>query len=199
MHWVTKSAALLGLTGSLLVLAACAESSPVVRYGDAHAVETVNADFGSTDLQMIAEKMTNSLIETPIFGQDRPVVWVARIKNKTSEHIDTQSITDKIQTALIKSGKIRFAASDMANDVLDQLDYQNSGLVDRRTQKVAGKQAAAKYILGGEITSIVKTMGREKDVYYKITLKLVNVESNIIEWADEKEIRKGSTRRAIGG
>lgn len=178
----------------LTLLVSCAESSPNVRYGDATAVEAVNTDFGSTDLQMIAEKMTTSLLESKIIGDDRPVIWVGHVKNNTSEHIDTKSIVDKIQTTIIKSGRARFAASDLTNDVLDQMDYQNSGLVDPRSAQQYGKQVGAKYLLGGEIVSIVKTAGRTKDVYYKITLKLVDLKTNIIEWADEKEIRKDATR-----
>lgn len=178
----------------LVLLVNCAASSPTVRYGDATAVEAVNTDFGSTDLQLIAEKMATSLLETPVIGSDRPVIWMGHVKNKTSEHVDTKSIVDKIQTTIIKSGRARFAASDLTNDVLDQMDYQSSGLVDPRSAQQAGKQVGAKYFLGGEIVSIVKTAGRTKDVYYKITLKLVDLKTNIIEWQDEKEIRKGATR-----
>ena len=179
----------------LVLLVNCAASSPTVRYGDATAVEAINTDFGSTDLQLIAEKMATSLLETPVIGSDRPVIWMGHVKNKTSEHIDTKSIVDKIQTTIIKSGRARFAASDLTNDVLDQMDYQGSGLVDPRSAQQAGRQVGAKYLLGGEIVSIVKNAGRTKDVYYKITLKLVDLQSNIIEWQDEKEIRKGANEK----
>jgi len=37
-------------------------SGPVTTYGNAQAQETVNAEFGSTDLQLIADKMVNSLV-----------------------------------------------------------------------------------------------------------------------------------------
>lgn len=176
---------------SLLFLLSC--GTPQVHYGEAGQVETLTADFGSTDLQMIAEKMVNSMLTTPLFtGGHRPVVFVASVKNKTMEHIDTKSITDKIRTAIIHSGKIRFtAAADIPKTIQDQLEYQEgSGLVDPYTKKEYGRQIGADYILYGEITSIVKQIGREKDVYYKITLSLANIETGIIDWTDEKEIRK---------
>ena len=44
----------------------------------------------------------------------------------------------------------------------------------------------------GELTSIVKQSADTKDVYYKFTLKLFDVEEGTIEWQDEKEIRKTS-------
>ncbi|MEW5800759.1 MAG: penicillin-binding protein activator LpoB [bacterium] len=171
-----------------------------VQYGDPGAVDTMTLDFGSTDLQTIAEKMVQSLLVSPVLGDKRPVLFVSQVKNKTAEHIDTKSITDSISTALLKSGKVRFtAASEINKDLLEQLEYQqNAGLVNPATQKQFGKQIGADYMLYGEITSINKSAGRKKDVYYKITLKLADIESGIIEWADEKEIRKGSQKAFLG-
>ena len=57
-----------------------------------------------------------------------------------------------------------------------------------------GKMEGAKYRVEGSITSIVKTAGNIKDVYYKFSLIMTDVESGTIEWADEKEIRKTTKR-----
>ena len=178
-------------------------SGPVTRYGDARATETVNADFGSTDLQLIADKMVASLVASNRLQPDPadpgkpPLISVTRLRNETSEHIDTKSITDKIRTALIKSGKVRFSALEMQKDLADQYKLQGT-MADTATAKTAGKQAGSKYILGGDITSIVKQTGKVKDVYYKITLQLTDIETAVIEWADEVEIRKDSVRRLFG-
>ena len=53
---------------------------------------------------------------------------------------------------------------------------------------------AAKYSLEGEIVSIVKQNSTTKDVFYKMTLKLYDIEDGSIEWQDEKEIRKTSKK-----
>jgi hypothetical protein len=44
----------------------------------------------------------------------------------------------------------------------------------------------------------VKRDSGVSDVYYKFTLNLVDVETGIIEWSDEKEVRK-QAHRAISG
>lgn len=171
------------------------------QYGDAQAVETVNPDYGSTDLQMIAEKMVNSLLVTPIITQapDRPVLIMKGVENRTSEHIDTRTITDKIRTQLLKSGMVRFAVMGEENQAaVEQLKYQQSGLVDTSTARSIGKQVGAEYLLIGNIKSIVKTAGGTKDVYYQFTLNLLNIENGLIEWADEKEIRKTRERSFLG-
>ena len=49
-------------------------SNKQVRYGDAKGVETVNMQFGSTDLQVIAEAMTRSLLQAPVVANGaRPI------------------------------------------------------------------------------------------------------------------------------
>jgi penicillin-binding protein activator len=203
MNFNLQTRTLLGVLAATVLLAACETnvSSPVVRfdrqvnYGDSKAVELVTNEFGSTDLQMIAEKMTGSLLETPIFT-GRPTVTISTVRNKTSEYIDTTNVMNSIQTALVKSGKVRFtrSISEMQAGV-DELQRQNqSGLYKQGTTAKVGNMKGAKYSIEGELTSIVKQNNTTKDVFYKFTLKMYDVEEGTIEWQDEKEIRKTSKR-----
>ncbi len=188
------------MLGAALVLSGCASK---VDYGDAQARETVNTDFGSTDLQMIAAQMVDDMLVFPPIVQltqsRRPVVFVDSIKNKTTEHIDTESITDTIQSKLLNSGKFRFVDMTKVESVREQLDYQSeSGLVDPNTAAQMGRQIGAEFMMYGNFSSIVKRDGNTKDVYYKFTLKLMNIQTGIIEWANEKEIRKTRSKSLFG-
>ena len=183
-----------------LMLSGCASR---VDYGDAQARETVTADFGSTDLQMIATKMVDDMMVFPpiveMTRDRRPVLFVDRIKNKTSEHIDTESVTDTIQSKLINSGKFRFVDMSVVDRVREQLEYQqDSGMVDQASAAQMGRQIGAEFMLYGNLSSIVKRDDSTKDVYYKFTLKLLNIQSGIIEWSGEKEIRKPRKRSLFG-
>jgi uncharacterized protein (TIGR02722 family) len=183
---------------ALAVLSLVACSGPQVRYGDAKGVETVTVGYGSTDLQSIAEAMARSLLQTKVISgsKDAPTVTVADVKNKTSEYIDTRVITDKIRTQLLKSGQVRFAVNinEMQSQV-DELKRQNqSGLYKNSTVSKTGNMQGAKYRIEGSISSIVKQTKDVKDVYYVFNLNLINNESGLLEWADEKEIRKTATR-----
>jgi penicillin-binding protein activator len=191
----------LTVVAAAIVLAGC-QSAPEVSYGNPEQVETVTTGFGSTDLQSIAEKMVNSLLATPVLASgNRPVFYVHRVKNMTDEHIDTKSLTDKIRVTLLKSGRVRFTAVNEVNDeILKQLEYQSkSGVVSAATAKAVGGQVGADYFLFGEISSIKKSAGRVQDVYFKFTLNLVNIRTGLIEWADEKEIRKEAKKPLMGG
>jgi len=174
-----------------LALSLCACGTKV-QYGDATGVETLTANYGSTDLQMVAAKMVQSMLATPIIQEgNRPVLQVATVVNKSQEHIDTQAITDKIRTTLLQSGKVRFSAGEVRDEMIQELQYQQgSGYVDPTTSKKIGKQVGADYLLTGAIAEILKQKDKDKDVYFKFTMNLVNLETGLIEWADEKEIRK---------
>ncbi|TNC81846.1 MAG: penicillin-binding protein activator LpoB [Oleiphilus sp.] len=177
-----------------LVLSACA-NGPKISYGDATAVETTTTDFGSTDLQTIAATLVDDLLSFPPITQmtatRRPVMFVDKIKNKTTEHIDTESITDTVQTKILKSGKFRFVDMTAVRQIQEQLNFQmDSGMVDPGKAVAFGKQTGAEFMLYGNMSSIVKRNDSTKDVYYKFTMKMVNLETGIMEWAGEKEIRK---------
>ena len=145
---------------SALLLGGCS-SKQVVSYGDAQAVETTDISFGSTDLQKVANEMTASLISSPVVGtltqNKRPVVFVERIKNKTSEHIDTESITDSISTRVLNSGKFRFVDMSRVEAARKQIQFQqDGGMVDSSKAIQFGQQIGAEYMLYGNLSSIVK-------------------------------------------
>jgi len=196
-----KSAGVLLVAGLLSVsLVGCSKS---IKYGDAAEVETTTTGFGSTDLQQIAAKMVDSVLTFPpvmeITAKRRPVMFVDTIKNKTTEHIDTESITDTISTKLLRSGKFRFVDMTKVAAVKQQLDYQSdSGMVNQNAAMKMGQQVGAEYMLYGNLSSIVKRNSSRKDVYYKFTLKLMHLQSGIVEWSDEKEIRKSKEKSLFG-
>ncbi|MBL4608689.1 MAG: penicillin-binding protein activator LpoB [Pseudomonadales bacterium] len=188
---------------TLLTLGLSGCASTKIGYGDAGAVETTTTDFGSTDLQMIAGKMVDSLLTFPpivdITNKRRPVMFVDTIKNKTSEHIDTESVTDTISSKILRSGKFRFVDMTKVEAIQKQMAYQNeSGMVKKSSAMNMGRQVGAEYMMYGNLSSIVKRAGNSKDVYYKFTLKVMHVESGIVEWSDEKEIRKSAKKSFFG-
>jgi len=186
--------ALLPLLAALALGAGCAHDR--TRYGDAKGVETLTNEFGSTDLQMIAESMTRSMLQAPVIvSGNLPIVTVQDVKNRTSEYIDTRAITDSIRAELQKGGKVRFAVDAAAmNQQVEELKRQQSEYYAKEHAAEKGQMVGAQYRMDGNITSIVKQVKNAKDVYYKFNLQLWNVRNGLLEWSDEKEIRKTTTR-----
>jgi uncharacterized protein (TIGR02722 family) len=185
------------VVASATLLTACS-TAPTVKYGDAKSVETVSTDFGSTDLQQIAESMARSLLESQVVlgSREPPMVTLAGIKNRTSEYIDTSAIGKKISSQLTRSGKVRFVVSMAQMQAqVDELKRQSqSGLYSSQTAARMGNMTGSRYRVEGEITSIVKQTKDVKDVFYNFHLSLINNETGVLEWEDEKEIRKTASR-----
>ena len=186
--------ALGALVAFMLLAAGCAQEK--TRYGDAKGVETLTNQYGSTDLQMMAESMARSMLQAPVIAASNlPVVTVQEVRNKTSEYIDTRAITDSIRSELQKGGKVRFAVDQSGlKQQTGEIDRQQSGYYAREQSVERGQMVGAQYRMEGNITSIVKQVRDTKDVYYKFNLQLWNIRNGLLEWSDEKEIRKTTTR-----
>ena len=156
--------------------------------------------WSETDMQKTVEYLVNSAVKHKAIANAKkpPVVMVTRLQNKTSEHIDTQSITDMITVELVNSGTVQFVDKAARDDVAEELEYQRSGTTNRASQKRRGNQTGADLILNGRIDSIVKEVGKKKSVYYKITLNLTNLSTNLIVWTNHKQIRKLYKKKRVG-
>jgi penicillin-binding protein activator len=184
-----------------LVCGACSGPRAFTRgtYEDPNTIEMLGDQFNENDLQLIAKKMVDSLSSSPAFAQiqGRPVIVVGKVKNSTSEHIDMRSLADKVQVQLSKLGKFAFLDKGAREEIAEEYEYQGSGYVKPDQAKGKGEQASADYLMTGEVSSIVQEVTRDKLVYYKMTMKLHNLRSGIIEWTDEKEIRKKFEKRSV--
>jgi len=192
---------LVGVSVLAILMAGC--WGPRVEYGDPLASEPLTTDFGASDLQQIAAGMVDSLLAFPeivkLTAERQPVLLVAKVRNKTMQHIDTEAITDSIRAKLIKSGKFRFIDRSTDPAILEELILQHEGgHTDPARAVPKGRQYGAEYILYANLAQFEQQLGNKRDVYYKFTMMLRSVETGLVIWSDEKEIRKVATRRWVG-
>ena len=202
--------------GSLALVLGLASCSSI-NYGDASAEETLTIDYGSTDLQTLAASMVRSLNESPALqyienpgkeNDPRIVVYMGGIENKTSEHVDTGGISDKMQAALMKGGRFRFVAAQPGqNEIGEQVRFQQgSGRVSEETARAFGSQVGADVVVYGSLRSIEKSRGgsleslgtRREDRFYQFVMKCVNIDTGELIWIEEEEIRKNSRTGLFG-
>ncbi len=159
-----------------------------------------------SDKKNIVNAMADSLISKPplVNANDRPVIVVYGIANRTSEHISTSAITDDIRQALLASGKVRFVNKIQRENISRETDYQYSGKVTTETRIKLGRQVGADYMLTGTLRSIEKKQPRQVRLkkkilkYYSLNLELTDLETSLIEWADSAEVIRESSRPFIG-
>ncbi len=170
------------------------------EYDDVNRENLMNDQWSETDMQVIVKSMVDSVVAHPVIANAKkmPVVMVTNLQNKTSEHIDTQSIMDMVRVELTNSGKTAFVDKEAREDISNEYDYQNNGMVSEETKKRGGGQIGADFIINGRLDSIVQEVGKNKSVYYKITLNLTNLKTGVIAWTNQKQIRKTFKKKSVG-
>ena len=168
-------------------------------YDDVQKENLLNDRWSETDMQKSVEELVKSLVAHRAIAKapKPPLVMVTNLQNKTSEHIDTQSIMDMVRVELSKTGDVQFVDKEARGDIKDEYDYQGSGMVSEETKKGPGGQTGADYILNGRLDSIVQEVGADKTIYYKVTLNLTNLKTGVIVWTDHKQMRKVYEKKRI--
>lgn len=191
------------LWGAVLVfgLSACGPKAFVKgEYDDVNRENLLNDQWSETDMQKAVYDLVGSMTKHPTISKAKnpPVVMVTGLQNKTSEHIDTQSIMDMIRVELMKTGQVTFIDKEARQDIADEYNYQNSGMTSADTKKGPGGQVGADFIVNGRMDSITQEVGKDKTVYYKLTLNLTNIKTSVIAWSDHKQIRKTFKKKSVG-
>lgn len=188
-------------TVSMLGLSSCGPQAFVKgQYDDVNRENLMNDQWSETDMQVVVKAMVDSLVKHPAIANAKkpPVVMVTNLQNKTSEHIDTESIMDMVRVELTNSGQVSFVDKQAREDVSNEYDYQNNGSTSEETKKGPGGQIGADFIINGRLDAIVQEVGKDKSVYYKLTLNMTNLKTNLITWTNNKQIRKTFKKKSIG-
>lgn len=196
-----RSLFVIALVSSMLFIQGCGTRQFTKgSYDDVNNENLLDDLWSETDMQKAVNELVASLLKNRTIGEAKrpPLVMVTKLQNKTAEVIDGQNIMDMVKVDLMSSGKVRFLDKEARQDIADEYEYQNSGMVSGETKKGPGGQSGADYIINGRLDSIVKEVGKEKTVYYKLTLMLTNLKTSEHEWADQKEIRKKFKKRRVG-
>lgn len=186
---------------SAFLLASCGPKAFVKGdYQDPEKQNLLNDQWSETDMQNVVRDLVASMLAHPAIKDAKkpPIVMITQLQNKTSEHIDTQSIMDMVRVELMKGGRVAFIDKEARQDIADEYNYQNSGMVSNESKKGPGGQVGADFIINGRLDSIVQEVGKDKTVYYKVTLNLTNLRSGMIVWSDNKQLRKGFRKQTIG-
>ncbi len=159
----------------------------------------VNEDEGSMEWGPKEIKMTVNKMVTSMYGflkneWKRPsFVQVKRFRNKTSEHIDTKMISDEIATNLIKK-RIRFIDQSLTQDALKEMEQGMTGLIDPDSAIPIGMLKSPNMYLTGDIRDNVRTVGGKRLQYLVVTLKLVSLKTNLVEWQDQNQFLKATSK-----
>jgi len=150
-----------------------------------------------------AESMTKSMIESGAFaGINKPVIAIANIKNDTMQRFDTDILTKKIRSTLLKSGKAHISTAfqnassaeddttynmrnQRNNDEYNKATFAQKGTLVAPNMSLSGKMLQRNLKLQSGWFSSVDTR-----VEYYLQLTLTDLKTGLSVWEDEQPIVK---------
>jgi uncharacterized protein (TIGR02722 family) len=190
-----------GLSLAVALMAGCAGTK--VERVTHDSVIDLSGKWNDTDSRLVAEEMLRDCLNSSWYkayeAQGKaPTVIVGSVRNKSHEHIETETFIKDIERTLINSGKVDFVANKAERDQLrdEKADQAVNASVETRSK--AGEESGADLMLIGTINSIIDSEGGKSVVFYQVNLELVNIESNRKLWIGDKKIKKYVTKSAAG-
>ncbi|HJU04240.1 MAG TPA: penicillin-binding protein activator LpoB [Nitrospiraceae bacterium] len=203
-HGVFHSVSMLTAMFAVMVMpiGGCSKSTRVTRV-DTNLVTDLSGRWNDTDSQEVAKTMVKEALSFPWLDTYTrangrpPVVVVGTILNRSHEHINTQTFVTDLQRELTNSQKVSFVAGKGEREEIRDERREQAVHAREETQKSAGKEVGADYIMKGNISTILDEADGIKAVFYQVDLELVDLESNVKTWYGQKKIKKVVERKRM--
>jgi len=182
------------LVAAVVAVAGCG-GKKVTRI-DSDTTVDLSGRWNDTDSRMVSEAMILDCLEQAWLRNHltdrskKPVVIVGAIRNKTMEHIPVDTFIKDLERAFVNSGRVTVVAD--AGDRMDLRAEREAmqGNATAATVKEFGREVGADYVLMGSINQLVDEVEGKKVSFYQTDLELIDVESNVKVWLNQKEIKK---------
>lgn len=169
------------------------------------ADETIDLSgrWNDTDSQLVSAEMISDIATRPWIEEftakngKKPVIIVGTIRNKSSEHIETETFAKDLERELVNNGRVTFVASKLERGELREERMEQQTWSSAETQKRLAAETGADYMLQGGIKSIIDQEGRESVKYYQVDMELIHLESNEKVWIGDKKIKKLVKKRSL--
>ena len=166
---------------------------------DPNSTVDLSGQWNDADSRMVAEEMINDCLTKPWkekmqFNKEMPRIIIGRIRNKSHEHINTQTFAKDMERILLNSGTVEFVATKEERDDIREEKADQMENASDQTKKELGNESGADVMLYGSVNTIADAEGKKKVMYYQVDLELVEIETNKKLWIGTKKIKKYITR-----
>jgi len=178
-----------------VIFFACETQKKVTRVDENQQID-LSGRWNDTDSRLVSEEMVKdglSRIWLSDFLESKgkkPTLIVGIVKNKTSEHINTETFIKDIEREFINSGKVKLVQGGEAREELRKERADQNDFASTSTTKKWGLERGADFMLQGTVNSISDSNAKEKVVYYQVDLELTHLETNEKVWIGSKKIKK---------
>ncbi|HKL78567.1 MAG TPA: penicillin-binding protein activator LpoB [Gammaproteobacteria bacterium] len=175
-------------------LTACG-GTKVSRVGADKAID-VTDKWNSTDSRLVAKQMIKDMVSFPWLSKwnknhDRPPrVIIKNVRNKSHEHIPTDTFINDLKRAMLRSGKVEFVSGGAAREDVRQERKEQDVYASEDSRAQMGAETGADFTLAGSINSTVQQADGTRVTFYQVDLNLVDMTTTQEVWYGQKKIKK---------
>ena len=183
-----------------LALCGCAETRVVDLQNEKEVAAMQNVmELEYRDWTNTAETMTKSMIESGVLKQKtKPIIAMGNIVNDTAQRFDTDILTKKIRTTLLKSGSAQIATNFSGEDTVSNTvrTKRDNDEYDQSTIAGKGNLIAPNMSLSGKMLQRNMKLqsgwlsSNDTRVEYYLQLTLTDLKTGLSVWEDERPIIK---------
>lgn len=128
-----------------------------------------------------------------------PKVFIAEVQNNTSEaYFPIDDFNDEFLYELSTSGDFRLVDAAARDKILQEITYQNDGMVDPSQAKNIGKQLGADLMIFGSIHMKPEKRDGKTLKQYSVNLRMTNVETAEEVLRTRHRVFKSSDKSSYG-
>jgi len=193
------------ILSSVLILGGCAMFRVKVSDTDVNKMPEMDARYGPQDLRRLSDEISTEIANSSCMTnqQGAPIMIIYGVQPRTETFVDTQALTDRIKTTLIKTGRVQFVNESRRQELMKEQGFQAQSATDD-TRTAIGKQLGARYMLTGALVEMQKQTGAQVRVsktelmYYQLTIDITDLETGIVAWSTQKEFAREKRMPLIG-
>jgi uncharacterized protein (TIGR02722 family) len=186
---------LISMVCFLIFISSCATTPKITRMDVSQQVD-LSGDWNDTDSQLVASEMIKDALSRPwideFIAQKKhpPRIVVGTIKNRSMEHINTQTFVKDLEREILNSGRAKFVASMEERKEIREEKIDQSFHADASSQKALGQEKGADFMIRGQINTIMDEAGNQLLKYYQVELEAIDILTNEKVWIGQKKIKK---------
>ena len=178
------------LTIALILLSSCASQNTQVTRLSNDEVPDLSGRWNANDSRDVSQQMIMSMLSSawlPNFRseEDRaPRIILSKIANLSDEHIETGIFMKDIERELTNSGQVKFVSAKNERKEIREERHDQQSYASDETVKALANEAAADFMLMGNIKSLRDVVENQQVITYQVDLELVNIETNEKVWLE---------------
>jgi len=193
---------ILFVVGAVLLLSACGTT---VRRIEPGRERDLSGYWNSIDVRIVCEYLIDDALRSPRVTNEMqrlgrtPAVIVGRFRNESSEHIDTQILTDTFEAVIFNTGRLNFVSGGEVRDEIREERWDQQEHASPETMARLRNEVGADFMLTGTVRSVIDRSGNRMYRTYYVTAILTDIETNARIWIGQhndivKDIRRPENR-----